>query len=264
MGGVQHVVSAAMESPNHYELLCVTPEATADEIRAAYRRLIRVYHPDVASPAGGAMTLRLNNAQRELLDPRLRARYDSDLRAGTMPYARVPDARVPNGKPQQRDAGSSSYRQQTDMGWSASAARSKSRRAEVSWHPGLFGFWLATMLASICAGLIATAVVFAFSYSGPLTFTTERLIPPIVIAIAWLVGGASKPPKLLIALMVIGAALWPLTAAGVEPFTIFASLPAGVLPSLTIIACAVVALRISARRANALSRSRPLHHTSAA
>jgi hypothetical protein len=253
-----------MESPNHYELLCVTPEATADEIRAAYRRLIRVYHPDVASPAGGAMTLRLNNAQRELLDPRSRALYDSDLRTSTTSYTRVPDARVPNGKPQQRDAGSSSYRQQSASGWSASESRQNPRRAEVGWHPGLFGFWLATMLASICAALIATAVVFAYSYSGPWTLTAARLIPPIVIAIAWLVGGTSKPPKLLIALMVIGAALWPLTAAGVEPFTIFASLPAGVLPSLTIIACSVVALRVSAPRASALSRRRPLHHTSAA
>jgi hypothetical protein len=244
-----------MESPNHYELLCVTPEATADEIRAAYRRLIRVYHPDVASPAGGAMTLRLNDAQRELLDPVLRASYDRGLRARS--YAGMPQA-APRMSPQPRS------RQPSASGWHTGAPRTRPRTVEVGWHPGLFGFWLAIMLASICAALVATAVVFVHSYAGPLTLTTPRLIPPIVIAIAWLVGGISRPPNLLIALMVIGAALWPLTVAGIDPFTIFASLPTGVLPSLTIIACSVVALRTSAPRASALSRSRPLHHTSAA
>src|ERR1700712_1539651 len=58
-----------MDSPTHHELLCVSPDATADEIRASYRRLIRIYHPDVAGDAGAAMTLRLNEAQDALLNP---------------------------------------------------------------------------------------------------------------------------------------------------------------------------------------------------
>ena len=31
---------------NHYELLGLAPTATADEIRAAYRTLVQIFHPD--------------------------------------------------------------------------------------------------------------------------------------------------------------------------------------------------------------------------
>ena len=74
-----------MEPPSHYELLCVTPEATAEEIRTSYRRLIRMYHPDAAGAAGAAMTLRLNEAQRVLLDPTLRRQLDERMRARLQP-----------------------------------------------------------------------------------------------------------------------------------------------------------------------------------
>lgn len=248
-----------MEAPNHYELLCVTPEATAEDIRAAYRRLIRVYHPDVASPAGAAMTLRLNEAQRELLDPERRARYDGALRRGTPQRAPQRSERMPEPafRPEQ------TFRPERPGTGQRNDARS-ARRPAASWNPALYGLWLGTMVASIVVAIAVTAIVFVYCYTGPMTLLTPRIVPPIVVGIAWLVGGFRRPSKLLIALLVIGAALWPLTAANVGPFTLLDSLPAAILPALTIMACAVVALRTSAPRVGELSRGRPTRRASAA
>ncbi|HLT38670.1 MAG TPA: DnaJ domain-containing protein [Enhygromyxa sp.] len=61
---------------NHYELLGVTPTATADEIRRAYRRRIAEVHPD--KPGGDETLARaLDEARTVLLDPLARARYDA-------------------------------------------------------------------------------------------------------------------------------------------------------------------------------------------
>jgi len=33
-----------------YELLGVAPDATVDEVKSAYRQMVKVYHPDKADP----------------------------------------------------------------------------------------------------------------------------------------------------------------------------------------------------------------------
>jgi len=64
----------------HYDLFCVAPDATSDELRTAYRRLMRTYHPDVAGAHGEAMTKRINAAWADLSDPGRRESYDSSIR----------------------------------------------------------------------------------------------------------------------------------------------------------------------------------------
>lgn len=235
-----------MENPTHYELLCVTPDATDDDIRAAYRRLIRIYHPDVAGAAGEGMTLRLNTAQRELLDPSLRAQYDRRMMYAT----------VGGGAGQQHTAEETHWRPATAPPRGTPDGRSHGRRVP-SVSPLRFRIWSGVAVASIGAILAVTAIVFAYCYSGPLNLTTPRVIPPLVIAVVWIVGGLSRPSKLFVALLVVGAALWPLSAFGVAPFSLLGeTVPAVVLALLTFAAAAAVALRISAPRAVALSRLR--------
>jgi len=77
----------------HYETLSVAPDATGVEIKAAYRRLIRAYHPDTAGDRGTEMTQRLNEANDVLRSPERRAAYDQEL-------AEVWEPVVPEAEPE--------------------------------------------------------------------------------------------------------------------------------------------------------------------
>ncbi len=62
---------------NHYAALGLTHEATADEIRTAYRRLAKQYHPDVSSlPDAQQRFVRITEAYEVLGNPAKRLRYD--------------------------------------------------------------------------------------------------------------------------------------------------------------------------------------------
>jgi curved DNA-binding protein CbpA len=60
-----------------YRTLGVSPRATTADIRSAYRRLARKYHPDVSSsPDASARFVRINEAYHVLIDQKRRAAYD--------------------------------------------------------------------------------------------------------------------------------------------------------------------------------------------
>ena len=69
---------AAEPSPTHYDALQLPRGASADDVRAAFRRLAREHHPDRAGADGEAMA-RVNQAYEVLSDPERRARYDQHL-----------------------------------------------------------------------------------------------------------------------------------------------------------------------------------------
>jgi curved DNA-binding protein CbpA len=66
----------------HYEVLGVSTSATAEEIKRAYRRMARRYHPDVAATDDSIMQ-RLNQAWAVLGDPAQRLAYDRTLGIGS-------------------------------------------------------------------------------------------------------------------------------------------------------------------------------------
>ena len=60
-----------------YSILGVPAAATTEEIRAAYRRLARQYHPDLnAGPEAEARMKEINQAYATLSDPQRRRHYD--------------------------------------------------------------------------------------------------------------------------------------------------------------------------------------------
>lgn len=90
---------------SHYTLLQVPEQASADELRQAFRRLSKRFHPDTTSlPASEAEQAfqRLRQAYAVLSDPDTRRRYDAELRLARVAAsaaAATPASRPVNGSP---------------------------------------------------------------------------------------------------------------------------------------------------------------------
>lgn len=80
-------------APTHYQTLEIKPTATAEQIRTAYRRLAKLYHPDVGAQAGHQRMVLLNEAYEVLSEPESRHSYDRLLAgSGVLAAARKPSS----------------------------------------------------------------------------------------------------------------------------------------------------------------------------
>lgn len=93
-----------------YDVLSITRKATQDEIKAAYRKLVRKYHPDASKndPAAATKFKEVQEAHEILTDAKKREAYDRFGHAGVQEGA---------PEPQGRRGG----RSRNSKGWGASA-----------------------------------------------------------------------------------------------------------------------------------------------
>ena len=67
-----------MKNKNLYDILGLDPHASKEDIKAVYRRLVRIYHPDVNKTKEAEDYFKLlNNAVETLLDDAKRLQYDT-------------------------------------------------------------------------------------------------------------------------------------------------------------------------------------------
>ena len=85
-----------MKDTKHYEALGLSPDASADDIKRAYRKMARKYHPDVNPGAEAAEKFKAAGAAYDILrDPEKRAAYDRYGADWDQPH---PDPRAAGGQ----------------------------------------------------------------------------------------------------------------------------------------------------------------------
>ncbi len=72
----ESVDQSKLKSEDYYKILGISRVATSNEVRSAFRRLIKQHHPDANGGVTSEYASQLIEAYNTLIDPQLRKRYD--------------------------------------------------------------------------------------------------------------------------------------------------------------------------------------------
>ena len=84
---------------NYYEILEVSKDATQDEIKKAYKKLAKKFHPDINKESGAEEKFKkINEAYEVLSDETKRKEYDQKLNSSNNSYSYTSCANVGNNQ----------------------------------------------------------------------------------------------------------------------------------------------------------------------
>ncbi len=110
-----------MPDANHYDILQLDRAATPEQIKQAYRRLVKQFHPDCNPDLASTDRIAaINVAYGILSDPHQRAAYDRDLRYGVTPFDSSSDHESATARAR-RGAGATANRRSPRAGREADA-----------------------------------------------------------------------------------------------------------------------------------------------
>lgn len=145
--------------PDPYAILGIPRNASDQQVRRAYRRLAKRYHPDLHPGAGSSQQMRrVNQAWETLSSPRSRAQYDAE---SALPRSTSFEHW---SAPAQRSAPMSPPRQTWNTAWaSPSSARTYPRPGADDAGRG----WLSAA-GTVAVGLLLLVAVFSGILPAPL------------------------------------------------------------------------------------------------
>lgn len=174
---------------NRYEVLGLKTDATLDEIKKAYKKLVARTHPDVAGEVMKPLFLSVQDAYETLVDPSKRAAYDLEIgqTRQSPPRTERTTSTQPGPAPRQDKPAEPRHQQKTPPAAETRVAPPTERElrlrrlkigAVVAFFTGLGGYWLFQEI---------NLWALVQSSEGPRLLTFQGL-PAIVYAILWAFG----------------------------------------------------------------------------
>ena len=221
----------------HYETLAVDPAASADEIKAAYRRLIRMHHPDLvgSSTESEATTRLLTEAFTCLSDATARDDYDRALLPEPVSEPEPPVQPQP-------------YPRSAPVAFAY---------PPVTFSPTRYKILSRIAIVSLLGVLVCTSVGAWFTMAGP-----ESALRPVFGLLALLpvvIAFSRRPWWPLLIVIGVGSVIFPLDLAGVwpGPAVVDAGVPVWILAVAPLHTIVATVFRFTVRPALAQRRARP-------